>query len=442
MLTCISVKASVSCPECSSQVPLNGLLPRLSCPTCQRVFAVEKERAWWEDVDEVDEFVGAACLAEPPREIELDWEVFRVAFLRRDLACPGCGAPIPATTLAAGIEARSCRCPSCQRPLEVRSQRSWQEELTYLRGVAGEAPVAVVEQRDGRALALLCPSCGGALAAIPGERTARCEYCETSSLTPDPQAARRQEWFGLVIDADEPTVERWRLRGLDEEERNKLAEDPSTPPRQLELLASFQWAEVLVAGNRSAPPDTLARLARSDERRARENVAGNPGAPPEALLALAGDEERNVREKLAARAALPAVALVRLARDEERAVRLAVAKREQLPDEVLRALATDSEREILRAVARRRALGAELLAMLAASEDSGTREIVARHKNTAPETLAKLAGDADASVRDRVARNPRTPGEALDRLARSDELAAESVRRNPSRPWWKKLFGR
>ena len=101
MLASIAVKVSVRCPECASQVPLNGLHTRASCPACQTAFDVEDDLAWWEQ-EEVEGCLGAVLDAAVAEELTYDSysDEANLVFLRQDPPCPGCARPIPVADIA------------------------------------------------------------------------------------------------------------------------------------------------------------------------------------------------------------------------------------------------------------------------------------------------------------------------------------------------------
>jgi hypothetical protein len=447
MLRSVAIKVSVCCPECTSQVPLNGLHTHASCPTCRFAFDVVDDLAWWEQ-EEVHGCLGAVLDAATPEELPYDAyaDEAQLVFLRQDPPCPGCGRPIPAAELAGSLERGATTC-ACGGSLPLRPVDDALREATpWLRGLAGEAPAAVIQQRPGQAIAITCPACGGELALVAGQRTARCAYCGTSSVTPDPGApARQREWFYLLLDPDEKMAVHWSLLARDAEEVEELAADPSTPPLQLEVLATFGWHLRPVAANPSTPPGALLLLASAEDDSEREEVAKNRSAPREALALLAADEEEDIRKAVAARSDLPPDVLARLARDSSEYVRHVIAGKRDLPEELLLCLAADTDHEIPRTVARSSGVTPAVLDVLAASSDTDVLEHVARHKLTRPETLAKLADNTDGSIRERVAANHATPPEVLARLATvSEDVASwvnDAARKNPSCPRsWRRLF--
>ncbi len=126
----------------------------------------------------------------------------------------------------------------------------------------------------------------------------------------------------------------------------------------------------VVAGNKNAPVEILARLAGDDDQEVQKAVASNItwwNCTPEILAGFAGDADPRVR--------------------------FAVAKHQHTPPTALAILAGDADKEIRRAVAL--------------------------HKQTPPEVLARLADDPELAVRGGVACNEHTPPEALARLALS-----------------------
>lgn len=78
----------------------------------------------------------------------------------------------------------------------------------------------------------------------------------------------------------------------DPSELHAVAEDPGASPEMLKVLSNGTWSvRQRVAGNPSAGPQVLERLAHDDIRGVRAAVAGNPATPPEAQYRLAADPE-------------------------------------------------------------------------------------------------------------------------------------------------------
>jgi hypothetical protein len=219
--------------------------------------------------------------------------------------------------------------------------------------------------------------------------------------------------------------------------RQLVADNPSTPPEALSQLAGDPIENVrqTIAGRRSTPPEVLARLIGDRDASTYLWVARNPSTPPEALARLAGDPDRNVRTGVAYNPSTPPKVLIQLAGDADASVRFDVAKNPSTPSEALARLAGDRNEYIRQVVAGRRATPPEALARLAGDRDEHVRRWVAGHRATPPEALVQLAGDSNKLIQDTVAGNPSTPPEALARLAGDrDEQTRAIVAHNHSTP--------
>ncbi len=143
------------------------------------------------------------------------------------------------------------------------------------------------------------------------------------------------------------------------------AQSPGTSRKAGDYLIPIKK---VVAGNKNAPLEILARLASDDDQEVQKAVASNItwwDCTPEILAGFAGDSDPRVR--------------------------LAVAKHQHTPPTALAILAGDTDKDIRRAVAL--------------------------HKQTPPEVLARLADAPELTVQGGVACNEHTPPEVLARLA-------------------------
>lgn len=102
----------------------------------------------------------------------------------------------------------------------------------------------------------------------------------------------------------------------------------------------------LVAGNPSAPADTLLRLSRSEHMWVRLSVAGNASTPAEALARMAVGADTNVKCFLARNLNTPVGILVKFASDTDEDVRVRVAENPHTPIETLTALTADTNRKV------------------------------------------------------------------------------------------------
>ena len=140
-----------------------------------------------------------------------------------------------------------------------------------------------------------------------------------------------------------------------------LSENPNTPPADLAALAASPYARKFVAGNRSTPPETLAKLAMEEDQRVAEILEGNPN--------------------------LPAAALAKWAKHGDEWNRAAAAQHPNTPPEVLEKLAGDED-EVVSQLARRRLAG-EKTPVILTQEAFGKVRSIELGENKSPIELAR-----------------------------------------------------
>lgn len=165
-----------------------------------------------------------------------------------------------------------------------------------------------------------------------------------------------------------------------------------------------------LAGNPSAPPEALVRLATADIDRT--ELARRRDLPVQAAVILADDEDARVRSELAANPNLPAEVQVVLARDVDARVRGRLAEgaayftsvglhAHHLPGplshEVYELLARDPQPKVRRALAFNRHLPDDIRAGMLDDDDARTAAIAAAEWNPAPtarivELLSRTTG--------------------------------------------------
>ncbi len=165
-----------------------------------------------------------------------------------------------------------------------------------------------------------------------------------------------------------------------------------------------------LAGNPSAPPEALVRLAAADIDRT--ELARRRDLPVQAAVILADDEDARVRSELAANPSLPAEVQIVLARDVDARVRGRLAEgaayftsvglhAHHLPGplshEVYELLARDPQPKVRRALAFNRHLPDDIRAGMLDDDDARTAAIAAAEWNPAPtarivELLSRTTG--------------------------------------------------
>lgn len=141
-----------------------------------------------------------------------------------------------------------------------------------------------------------------------------------------------------------------------------------------------------LAANPKTPGEELAKLAKSDDVKVRQQVAGNPSTPSAVLEKLAADQNPDVRATAAWNQKTPSQVLEKLARDQDPDVRAAAAGNYKTPSYML----TELAREL----------------------DPGARAAVAGNPSTPRDVLQELANDPEPDVR----------GEAKSRQAYLQQL--------------------
>ncbi|WP_241695312.1 hypothetical protein [Streptomyces sp. C] len=165
-----------------------------------------------------------------------------------------------------------------------------------------------------------------------------------------------------------------------------------------------------LAGNPSAPPEVLVRLAAADIDRT--ELARRRDLPAQAALILADDEDANLRSELAAHPNLPAEVQIVLARDADARVRGRLAEGAEyfttvgvhgrhfprpLSHEVYELLARDPQPKVRRALAFNRHLPDGIRAGMLDDDDARTAAIAAAEWDPAPtarisELLSRATG--------------------------------------------------
>ncbi|MER5479573.1 hypothetical protein ABT026_21775 [Streptomyces sp. NPDC002734] len=137
-----------------------------------------------------------------------------------------------------------------------------------------------------------------------------------------------------------------------------LAGNPSAPPAVLVRLAAAGEARHALVRRRDLPPETAGVLAAATDADLRSQLAANPSVPPSVRVVLAGDADPRVRTRLAAGAPyfttvgvhgirspgpLPREVYEALARDPDPEVRRALARNPHLPDDLRITLLDDAD---------------------------------------------------------------------------------------------------
>ncbi|MGV0106635.1 hypothetical protein NSTCB13_05463 [Nostoc sp. DSM 114160] len=204
--------------------------------------------------------------------------------------------------------------------------------------------------------------------------------------------------------------------------RDRVAENPNTPPEALRKLASKQEAgepRIFLGRNLNTPSDVLESLSKDRDKKVRISVAENPNTPLTILQYLANDTERNVAEA--------ATRAIREQQGEYTAE--AVRKNPKTPPHVLEKLAQKDPQT----VCQHPNTPSELFLEFSKSLNSQVREWVAKNPNAPVNILEQLADDDSSTVRQEVARNPNTPLSLLFKLFARDASLSDTIAYQMSR---------
>ncbi|MGL5823680.1 MAG: hypothetical protein ACRCYU_02290 [Nocardioides sp.] len=190
--------------------------------------------------------------------------------------------------------------------------------------------------------------------------------------------------------------------------RQRVAGNPSASPRTLDRLADDKGPRVreIVADNPSTGPETLRRMADGLNWSVRESVARHKNTPPDVLARLGEPANGLVARGVARNPSAPPETLAHIAANTPSMdTRCMVGVNSSTPPTTLATLAVNDEPRVRRAVARNPSLAKDVAAKLAYDDDLETRVCVAKHSSH-PTVLARLASDSEADVRRALARNP------------------------------------
>ena len=225
-----------------------------------------------------------------------------------------------------------------------------------------------------------CPECGAKLAGTAAKFCGECGH-KLEQQVPVAQPASSP---GSAESSEK-----------EESELNE-AQDPSTDPARLSVLAASSDVEVRegVASNLSTPSDVLTSLAQDESLNVIRGVAGNRSTPSEVLAALA--DNADVHWSLAGNLSVPAEVLSILASDSNKNVREQVAKNPKTPMSSLEALYEDSD-----------------VGWCVSGNPSVTVLTVEAEQSTDDARLSELAQSVFPFVRAAVERNPLRTGRPI-----------------------------
>ena len=226
-------------------------------------------------------------------------------------------------------------------------------------------------------------------------------------------------------------------RILQNNTRNTLSEPRrKTKTFSIETLKELRTKEQEdIAAEPETPPDILRELGKSRSKTVRKVVAGNPNTPVETLIKLSKDKQEFVRSSVARNPNTPVDILIELSKDEDSYVKECVVKNPNTPVETLIKLSKDDTSWVRAEVAASPNTPVDILAELGKDDNYLVKLNIAGNPNTPVDTLAELGKDEEVEVKVSVARNPNTPVDILVELSKDKkEFIKECAAGNPNTP--------
>jgi hypothetical protein len=193
--------------------------------------------------------------------------------------------------------------------------------------------------------------------------------------------------------------------------RSDVARHPNNSLEVYDRLLSDPTSGVLlgIGGNKSAPPEVLTVVARSNNVDARASVAGNPSTPVEVINVLAVDRNKLVRAGVGRNSVVKNETLAVLAADKTPLVRGAVGGNLNAGTSTLGLLARDADISVRASVAANPSSPVDVINVLAVDDSPLVRAAVGRNRSISVGVLRALAQDSDQRVTNAVMNNGNTP---------------------------------
>ena len=196
----ISIRARTSCDACGAFLPLNAMVPHISCPRCSEVNELE-DGVWLSMVrgPSVRNFTGY-----------INGRSVIVQLADAEATCAGCGAAIVQDEALRAGDAGSVTCAcgaatSVRRPPEAFKPDGFRlmvgEDVLQIPAPPG---AAVPAPKASQPVAFTCPLCAGVLRVDGTSRVVECQYCTGSVYLPDDlwhvfhPVHRVRTWYLLV----------------------------------------------------------------------------------------------------------------------------------------------------------------------------------------------------------------------------------------------------
>jgi len=182
-----SIEILTKCSECGHPAPVNGLMSKVHCNTCQSDFAIGP-KTWTMFLDDIQNavtFEGGMST----NYLSHGTTVEAAPTLPR---CASCGGVFPEEPLEA-FGTGTLTCPGCGKPMPCGPPPEWAVKLNpCIKSLFG----GEIERRGGAAIDLSgrgdkpvlfkCPGCGGTVKiTTQSDRLFTCEFCSADVYIPD-----------------------------------------------------------------------------------------------------------------------------------------------------------------------------------------------------------------------------------------------------------------
>ncbi len=190
----VSIKASITCPDCESSVPLNALIPSIECPSCGAVLDLSVDV--WKTV--LDDAIEEAPFTEEGMGSSTSvFGSYNYSMVRGRLQprYQGTKEEIEDDIILAGLKNSYVTHPESGEKTSVRELPPlYRNEFAGVVALIGEESSlipgenmedAIEVTNSSHPVAFACPQCGGNLMVSGEQRLETCKYCETRVYLPD-----------------------------------------------------------------------------------------------------------------------------------------------------------------------------------------------------------------------------------------------------------------
>lgn len=190
----VSIKVSITCPDCESSVPLNALIPSIECPSCGAVLDLSMDV--WKTV--LDDAIEEAPFTEEGTGSSTSvFGNYKYSMVRGRLRprYQGTKEEIEEDAILAGLKMSYVTHPETGEKTSVRElPPMYSSEFAGVVALIGEESSLIPGENEGIAIevadssqpvAFECPQCGGNLVVSGERRLETCKYCETRVYLPD-----------------------------------------------------------------------------------------------------------------------------------------------------------------------------------------------------------------------------------------------------------------